>query len=655
MRTHAVALAVLLLASGCGGSSDSIELDRNAQMVLALEATTTFTPAETQTESSSLGFDVSVDGWGFQNYVVADDSQFQISDAVALFGAEAVCVDSEGDCVATATATEWISMVAASMTGGICEGMTVGGLDRFLVGDSAATSSIGLTDELHRYLTRLYATQFLGDVIDETSRWRERSVSDIVTELKAALADRNHEQYTLGLYTKGGGHSVLPHAVAVESDGYGLISVYDPNWPNQQRYVEVDVENDLWRFSYESPDPGADPAPWTGGNGTLDLTPLSVREAPFPEPFIGAGTGNGVLLAVTSTNQDWTVTRGDGQVASGDDLLPGNGIVASVRGAFGATTTLVRVPNGVLTVETSDDTRVAVQTSTQMASLESLEGVTAVFTAGQDVLGVSVVEGLGAEVSITAGNSRVEVLVPAAASGQIEATSTEATITVADTDGNQVTDLSIPLGNTRQELRIDQEGGLREVQPLSAPKEVRTATLTYTTSTAPAAVTTPTSAAISTTTEAPPTPTTSPTATTTIGIGDSDLTTTTQVGSSPATSTTTLAPSTSLPVATTVPASTPTATTTLQVTTTTRRPVVSTTAVTTTAATTTSTRSPATSTTTTVPTTPTVPTTTQPDCVMHPSTMTMPEGFALPEEEIPEGYVPPSDMELPDGAGVPGC
>ena len=103
MRTHAVALAVLLLASGCGGDSDSIELDRNALMVLALEATTTLAPAETQTESSSLGFDVSADGWGFQNYVVADDSQFQISDAVALFGAEAVCVDADGDCAIAAS------------------------------------------------------------------------------------------------------------------------------------------------------------------------------------------------------------------------------------------------------------------------------------------------------------------------------------------------------------------------------------------------------------------------------------------------------------------------------------------------------------------------------------------------------------------------
>ena len=648
VRTHAVALTVLLVASGCGGSSDSAESDRNAQMVLALEATTTSAPAETQTESSSLGFDVSVDGWGFQNYVVADDRQFQISDAVALFGAEAVCVDADGDCVATATATEWISMVAASMTGGICEGMTVGGLDLFLVGDDAATSSVGLTDELHRYLTRLYATQFLGDVIEETSRWRERSVSDIVTELKAALADRNHEQYTLGLYTKGGGHSVLPHAVAIESDGYGLISVYDPNWPNQQRYVEVDVENDLWRFSYDSPDPGADPAPWTGGNGTLDLTPLSVREAPFPEPFTGAGTGKGVLLAVTSTNQGWTVTSGDGQVASGDDLLPGNEIVASVRGAFGATTTLVRVSEGVLTVETSDDTRVAVQTSTQMASLESLEGVTAVLTAGQDVLGVSVAEGPGAQVSITAANSRVEVLVPAAASGQIEATSTETTIKVTDTDGNQIADLSIPIGDTRQELRIDQEGGLREVQPLSAPEEVRAVSLGYTPVSTQAETTTTTIPVVSTTVETSPASTTTSPATTTTKALDSVPTTTTQTGSSPATSTATLAPSTSVPIPTTVPASTPTATATSQATTTTRTPVISTTAVTTTAATTTSTRSPAASTTT-------GPTTTQPDCVMDPSTMTMPEGFALPEEGIPEGYVPPSDMELPDGAAVPGC
>jgi hypothetical protein len=627
-----------LFAVGCSGSETS-----NANI-----AATTTVGGVSSAASSSLGFNVSVDGWGFQNYAVAEDTQFQISDAVALFGADAVCVDPDGECVATPTAVEWISMVAASMTGGICEGMTVGSIDRFLVGESVATSSVGLTDGLHRYLTRLYATQFLGDVIEETSRWRERSVSDIVAELQVALVDRRHEQYTLGLYTKGGGHSVLPHAVAIEPDGYGLISVYDPNWPNQQRYVEVDVENDRWRFSYESPDPGADPAPWAGGNGTLDLTPLSVREAPFPEPFSGAGTGDGVLLAVTSMSGDWTVATSDGQVASGGDLLPGNGIVASVRGAFGATTTLVRVSDGDITVETSDDTRIAVQTSTQMASLLPVEGVTAVFTAGREVLGVSVEESSGAVVSITAGNSRVEVVVPAAASSQIEATSTETTIKVADTNGNQVTDLSIPAGNSRQELRIDQEGALSEVQPLSAPKEVRTTTLTYTPSAAPAAVTTTTSAAVSTTTEAPPTPTTFPTATTTIGVADSAATTTLD-GIEPVASTTTAAPTTSLPVSTTVPASTPTATTTVQATTTTEAPLVSTTVTTTTAPTTTSTRPPATSTTTTVTTT------TQAGCLMDPSNMVMPDGFALPEEGIPEGFTMPSDMQMPDGMTMPGC
>ena len=643
---RALTFTACLCAVGCSGS----------ETATTSSVATTTVGGVSAAAPNSLGFNVSVDGWGFQNYAVSEASQFQISDAVALFGADAVCVDPDGDCVATPAAVEWISMVASSMTGGICEGMTVGSIDRFLVGESVATSSVGLTDELHRYLTRLYATQFLGDVIDETSRWRERSVSNIVAELQIALADRSHEQYTLGLYTKGGGHSVLPHAVAIESDGYGLISVYDPNWPNQQRYVEVDVENDRWRFSYESPDPGADPAPWTGGNGTLDLTPLSVRETPFPEPFSGAGTGDGMLLAVTSTSQDWTVTSGDGQVSSGDNLLPGNGIVASVRGAFGSTTTLVRVSDGDITVETSDDTRVAVQTSTQMASLESVEGVTAVFTAGRDVLGVSVEEGLGAAVSITAGNSRVEVVVPAAASGQIEATSTEATIKVADTNGNQITDLSIPVGGARQELRIDQEGALSEVQPLSAPKEVRTATLAYTTSAAPAAVTTPTSAAVSTTTEAPSTPTTSPTATTTIGVGDSA-------------STTTVASTTSLPVSTTVPASTPTATTTVQTTTTTRAPVVSTTVTTTTAPTTTTTvqtttttRAPVVSTTITTTTAPTttstgapatsttVTTTTQPGCTMDFSNMQMPEGMTMPE-----GFTMPSDMQMPEGMTMPGC
>ena len=67
--------------------------------------------------------------------------------------------------------------------------------------------------------------------------------------------------------------------------------------------------------------------------GFDDLTPLSVREAPFPEPFKGSGTGVKQLLAISSTTRNWTLTRGDG-VLDGESVVPGSdGVIAVTRGA----------------------------------------------------------------------------------------------------------------------------------------------------------------------------------------------------------------------------------------------------------------------------------------------------------------------------------
>ena len=66
----------------------------------------------------------------------------------------------------------------------------------------------------------------------------------------------------------------------------------------------------------------------------MDLTPLSVREAPFPEPFKGSGTGVKQLLAVSSSTRNWTLTRGDGTQVNGLSVVPGRDrVVAVTRGA----------------------------------------------------------------------------------------------------------------------------------------------------------------------------------------------------------------------------------------------------------------------------------------------------------------------------------
>ena len=53
--------------------------------------------------------------------------------------------------------------------------------------------------------------------------WRKASVAEIFDELVASLTDSGHEQYTLGAYTKGGGHSVVPYAVDRLEGGRAII------------------------------------------------------------------------------------------------------------------------------------------------------------------------------------------------------------------------------------------------------------------------------------------------------------------------------------------------------------------------------------------------------------------------------------------------
>ena len=163
---------------------------------------------------------------------------------------------------------------------GVCEGMTVASMDRFLVGADPETGLMALTSEVERRLARLFATQFLDDVITATEQWRGRSVDAIITELQASLGDPSAEQYTLGVYSKVGEQCVA-YAVDVDAQGRGVIYVYDPNWPGEQRYVEVDTQANRWRFSYFAADQSNDPEAWTGGSGLMDLTPLSVREGTF--------------------------------------------------------------------------------------------------------------------------------------------------------------------------------------------------------------------------------------------------------------------------------------------------------------------------------------------------------------------------------------
>jgi len=479
IRTIGVAkalLAAVFLCASCGGSS-APPLEAAASVVVVEEA------------SDSLGFDVGRHGWAFGNYAASESGRFNVADAVTLFGDAAVCVESEGACTPTPAAAEWIEMVASSMEYGVCEGMTVASVDRFLVGTDPQTGLLALTSEVEHRLARLFATQFLGDVITATEQWRGRSVASIVAELQASLVDPLAEQYTLGVYSKVGGHSVLPYAVDVDDQGRGVVYVYDPNWPGEQRYIEVDTQANRWRFSYFAADQSNDPEAWTGGSGLMDLTPLSVREAPFPEPFKGSGTGVKQLLAISSTTRNWTLTRGD-SVLDGESAVPGSdGVVAVTRGApldrgsqrtdvvlvewtetaeltveDGAAKLSVFTDTGAGSVVVSDEATIKVESPPNPDPLNEPTGLK---------IDVDVAEETEATVTIASTTERVQIVAEPDLRTSVQLAEASTKIEIIDDQRQTAKVVEIPRSNQRVDVVVDADGEVDTYVPKSIPVEER--------------------------------------------------------------------------------------------------------------------------------------------------------------------------------------
>jgi hypothetical protein len=583
LRGIAVITTAALLAASCGGGNGTTSVDK-----AALEGEASLGGVD-----AGLGLELEAHSWTFRNYAPSKAETFNVADAVALFGADAVCVEApvDGACVPTPEATAWIDMVAGAMVGGACEGMTVSSLDRFLAGTTPFTGDLPRSDAYLRRIALLYATQFLADVIDATQSWRSATPSQILGELERALADPAHEQYTLGLYHGNGGHSVLPIAIESVDATRSRIVVYDPNWPQADRWIDVDLDTEEWVFSYAGTNPDNLEDAWSGGAREMVLTPVSVREAPFPEPFSGSGTGSDLLLAITSRNGAWTVTAADGTVTSGLDATPGtDGVLEIARGALGRQTILVAI-NGTSAEVAGDLERLAFQSaafdgtmvleapdspsepecegpcpsgtspSTVDPSDDEPEGTRFTIVVEQDNLVIEAAPETNAVVSVATANEYVSV--EATPELEVEITTDTEVTQVAWTDevGEVVQAVEIPVAEARVDVAITVDGTITATEPepesVEQPEEPEEPTfargsLLPTTTEAPETTTT--------STEAPETTTTATTTTTTTT--EPLETTTTTTTEPPETTTTTTTTSTEPPETTTTSTEPPETTTT---------------------------------------------------------------------------------------------
>ncbi len=262
------------------------------------------------------------DGFAFANFAAtAVPDVFDESDLVAMFGPES-CVDGVVEpCEPVAEAAAWARMINDSRASGHCEGLVVEALTRFNEGATPPTVELQNEGQVTKEIFRSFATQFLESTQRETLAWQKRSVREIVNQLGASLASGRLE-YSLGLYVDTGGHAVLPYAVELMGESAARIHVYDSNWPAKNRFVDVDLANESWEFSFSGEDPASDPNLWTGGSGDIDLTSLSSRQSALC-PFCQTETTvRNSIVVIKSTDRRWSISteRGTYSPSSGVEV-----------------------------------------------------------------------------------------------------------------------------------------------------------------------------------------------------------------------------------------------------------------------------------------------------------------------------------------------
>jgi len=271
----------------------------------------------------------SADGFSFANFTAGQlpDLSFDTNEMTAMFGDGAeVCAEGSGDsCVLTAEASAWAQMINDARNSGHCEGFAVLAMERWTAGQQPPTGELQFTQGVVEGIMRGFATQFIGEVRAESAAWRKKSPRDVVAALTESLRDGKPD-FVLGVYTDGGGHAVLPFKVEFPDDSRARISVYDSNWPGQERFVDVDLAANSWRFAFDVADV-ADEGAWTGGKGTIDLASLASRlEGSCPFCDDGA-VERATILVIRSAAPGWSVTA-NGATVTADNLLA-DGVTAT--------------------------------------------------------------------------------------------------------------------------------------------------------------------------------------------------------------------------------------------------------------------------------------------------------------------------------------
>lgn len=273
-------LLVTLLATGCG--------DNGGQMMMPGPA-----------GSADSKFRPSPNGFSFSNSFDRSTPMpgpTMGPDEVRRFFGDQVCASMSGGCALTPAAAQWLEAQNKDLYEGLCEGFAILANILYVGANGAkpadfqdgAMSTYDLKVEgngkLQRELAYWYTSQTLYD------RPGGLTPAELGAQLTAALGKApSAELPTLAFFKKDGkgGHAMNAHAIAPTDRGFS-VKIYDNNYPNEERALEIDTKKDEWRYVGSTTAQGQkDEYVGDSASRTIHLIPTALRLRQFECKFCG--------------------------------------------------------------------------------------------------------------------------------------------------------------------------------------------------------------------------------------------------------------------------------------------------------------------------------------------------------------------------------
>lgn len=239
--------------------------------------------ARRTTRTTISNFDPRIDGFSFANWTESPtDTSIDIDVLVRVFGQSSVCARIiAGNCVPYRSASDFVTKLRVALANGRCDGLAVLASRLFQkqatikdFSPNAKTVAELVQSQVDNEVIYWWATQILPTFSKASSETRTLLPSQFADLVEADIGSGTGS--TIGMYTNGNGHSVLPIAIRFNGS-LAEIDLYDGNTPGLTQTLVIDRDLESWVYVVRN-SPELEYQTFSGkGSGGLALIPLDAR------------------------------------------------------------------------------------------------------------------------------------------------------------------------------------------------------------------------------------------------------------------------------------------------------------------------------------------------------------------------------------------